>query len=142
MSDARRLITSIDIDETAGPEFNNDHRLSISALHELELAGGRRLTLLDDRGWSASGPSGIWSYESVETLTQTARTVVGPDEPLEGRSYEEEAALHWAYRAGGAHRGRRAGGASPRRGHQRPDPSTADRRPEPRLILRSCRCPP
>jgi len=100
MCEVRRLITSIDIDETAGPESNNDHRLSISALHELELAGGGRLTLLDDRGWAASGPSGIWSYESVETLTQTARTVVGPDEPLEGCSYEEEAALHWAYLAG------------------------------------------
>jgi len=100
MPDARRLITSIDIDETAGPEFNKDRRLSISALHELELAGGRRLTLLDDRGWAAAGPSGIWSYESVETLTQTARTVVGPDEPPEGRSYEEEAALHWAFLAG------------------------------------------
>ncbi|WP_208971309.1 hypothetical protein [Kineococcus rubinsiae] len=36
----------------------------------------------------------------METLTQTARTVVGPDEPLEGRSYEEGAALHWAYLAG------------------------------------------
>ncbi|WP_208971325.1 hypothetical protein [Kineococcus rubinsiae] len=36
----------------------------------------------------------------METLMQTARTVVGPDEPLEGRSYEEGAALHWAYLAG------------------------------------------
>ena len=97
MPDARRLTTSIDIDETAGPESNNDHHLAISALHELELAGGQRLTLLEDRGWAASGPSGIWSYESVETLTQTARMVVGPDEPLEGRSYEEGAALYWAY---------------------------------------------
>ncbi|WP_208971324.1 hypothetical protein [Kineococcus rubinsiae] len=50
MSEARRLITSIDIDETAGPEPNDDRRLSVSALHELELTGGRRLTLLDDRG--------------------------------------------------------------------------------------------
>jgi len=100
MCDVRRLITSIDIDETAGPESNNDRRLSITALHELELSGGRRVTLLNDRGWAASGPSGIWSYESVETLTQTARTVVGPDEPFDGRSYEEGAALHWTYLAG------------------------------------------
>ncbi len=100
VSDARRLITSIDINEAAGAEFNNDHRSSISALHELELADGRRLTLLDDRGWSTSGPSDIWSYESLGGLAQTARMVVGPDEPPEGRSYEEEAALHWAYLAG------------------------------------------
>jgi len=100
MSGARRLVTSIDIDESAGPESNNDRRLSIVALHELELSGGRRLTLLDDRGWAASGPSGIWSYESVDTLTQTARIVVGPDEPLGGRSYEENAALHWAHLTG------------------------------------------
>ncbi|WP_432485698.1 hypothetical protein [Kineococcus esterisolvens] len=100
MSDARRLITSIDIDEAAGPEFNTDRRSSISALLELELTDGRRLTLLDDRGWSTSGPSGIWSYESLEGLAETARTVVGPDEPPEGRSREEEAALHWAHLAG------------------------------------------
>ncbi|WP_432564449.1 hypothetical protein [Kineococcus sp. SYSU DK003] len=99
MSDARRLITSIDINETAGAELNNDHRTSISALHELELADGRRLTLLDDRGWSSSGPSNIWAYESLERLTETARTVVGPDEPPEGRTREEEATLHWAYLA-------------------------------------------
>ncbi|MEW1960461.1 hypothetical protein [Kineococcus sp. NPDC059986] len=99
MSNARRLITSIDINETTGPEFNNDHRSSISALHELELADGRRLTLLDDRGWSSSGPSNIWAHESLQGLTETARTVVGPDEPPEGRTHEEEAALHWAYLA-------------------------------------------
>ena len=99
VSNARRLITSIDINETAGPKSNSDHRSSISALHELELADGRRLTLLDDRGWSSSGPSNIWAYESLAGMTETARTVVGPDEPPEGRTHEEEAALHWAYLA-------------------------------------------
>ncbi|WP_432488999.1 hypothetical protein [Kineococcus sp. SYSU DK018] len=100
MHEARRLITSIDIDDAAGPEFNTDRRSSISALLELELTDGRRLTMLDDRGWSTSGPSGIWSYESLEGLAETARMVVGPDEPPEGRSYEEESALHWAHLAG------------------------------------------
>ena len=100
MSEARRLITSIDIDEGVRAELDIDRRLSISALLELELTGGRRLRLLDDRGWSSSGPPGIWSYQSLEDLAETARTVVGPDEPPEGRSGEEEAALHWAYLAG------------------------------------------
>lgn len=95
MHDAKRLITFIDINEAAGAEFNNDHRMAISALYELELADGRRLTLLDDRGWSSSGPSGIWAYQSLQGVVETARTVVGPDEPPEGRTHEEEAALHW-----------------------------------------------
>ncbi|WP_432485969.1 hypothetical protein [Kineococcus esterisolvens] len=58
------------------------------------------MTLLDDRGWSSGGPSGIRSHQSLETLTETARVVVGPNEPPEGRSHEEEAALHWAHLAG------------------------------------------
>ncbi|GAA4964982.1 hypothetical protein [Kineococcus glutinatus] len=99
MRDAERLITSLDIDEAAGGEFNDDRRTSISALHELELADGRRLTLLDDRGWSSSGPGSIWAYQSMESLAETARTVVGPDEPPEGRTHEEETALHWAHLA-------------------------------------------
>ncbi len=70
MSEARRLITSIDIDEAVGAELDDDRRLSISAL--LELTDRRRLRLLEDRGWSTSGPSGIWSHQSVETLTETA----------------------------------------------------------------------
>lgn len=99
VSNARRLITSIDIDEKAGPGVNDDHRSSISALHELELADGPRLTLLDDRGWSTGGTCNIWAYETLQGLAETARTVVGPDEPPEGRTQEEEAALHWAYLA-------------------------------------------
>lgn len=102
MREGWRLVTSIDINEAAGPEFNPDRRMSISALHELELAGGRRVILLDDRGWSSSGPRDIWSYESLEGLTETARAVVGPDEPPEGRSYEDEAAMHWAHLAANA----------------------------------------
>ncbi len=99
MHAAKRLVTSIDINEAAGAEFNSDHRTSISALHELELADGQRLTLLDDRGWSSSGPGDIWAYESMQGMVETARVVVGPDEPPEGRTPEEEAALHWAYLA-------------------------------------------
>jgi hypothetical protein len=92
-----RLVTSIDIDRSEDGELDTDYQMSISALHELELVGGQRVTLLDDRGWGSSGPSGIWSRTSFEDLAETARMVVGPDEPPEGRSYQDEAAMHWAY---------------------------------------------
>lgn len=99
MPGARRLITSIDVDATAGPEPDDGHRSSISALLELELVGGRRLTLLDDRGWSTGGTADVWAHATLPGLAETARTVVGPDEPPEGRTHEDEAALHWAHLA-------------------------------------------
>ena len=64
------------------------------------LADGRRMLLLDDRGWSGSGPPDIWARTSMEEMVFTARTVVGPDEPPPGRTQEEEAAGHWAALAG------------------------------------------
>ncbi len=42
----------------------------------------------------------IWAVTSVEDIEETARVVVGPDEPLQGRSQEEIEANHWAYLAG------------------------------------------
>ncbi|SRR6266508_5991412 len=86
-------------------------------LHEAVLADGRRVLLLDDRGWSSAAltafgvpdvPNGecwrekadIWAVTSVEDIEETARVVVGPDEPLQGRSQEEIEANHWAYLAG------------------------------------------
>ena len=68
----------------------------MSARHEAELDDGRRVLLLDDRGWSVSGPSGIWAMTSVQDVVFTARTVVGPDEPFGGRTCADMAADHWA----------------------------------------------
>jgi hypothetical protein len=102
MSEARRLVTLINIDAPTGTELTSDRQMSILAVHQLELVNGRRVTLLDDRGWSSSGPSGIWSSTSLEDLTENARLVVGPDEPAEGRSHEDEAAMHWAQLAANA----------------------------------------
>ncbi|WP_104431864.1 hypothetical protein [Kineococcus xinjiangensis] len=99
MREARRLVTSIDLDTTAGPEANTERRMSIDALLELELVDGRRVTLLDDRGWASSGPSDLWSRTSLEDLAHDARTVVGPDEPPEGCSSEDAAAMHWDHLA-------------------------------------------
>jgi hypothetical protein len=87
-----RLVTSVDVrDDDSGTR-----RMSVSARHEAVLADGRRVLLLDDRGWSVSGPPDIWAVTSVEELVATARTVVGPDEPFGGHSQEDMAAGHWA----------------------------------------------
>lgn len=74
----------------------------MSALLELELTDGHRLPLLDNRGWSSSGGRLAWASTSLQDLTDTARTVVGPDEPRDGVSYEKEAAMHWDALAAGA----------------------------------------
>lgn len=57
---------------------------------------GGRVLLLADRGWSASGPPSIWAVPSVEEIADTARMVVGPDEPFDGHSQKDMEADHWA----------------------------------------------
>lgn len=81
------LVTFADVDDQAGD------RVSVSAFHSVELVNGRRVLLLDDRGWESTG---AWAESSVEDIQETTRMVVGPDEPSEGRSYEDEDELHWA----------------------------------------------
>jgi hypothetical protein len=94
-------------------------QMSVSARHEAVLADGRRLLLLGDRGWSSlprifaredggvldrrssqEDVPDIWAMTSVEEIEQTARAVVGPDEPFGERSQEDMEADHWAYLAG------------------------------------------
>ena len=96
MASLVRLVTSVDANDAVA----NDRLISVSARHEAELEDGRRVLLLDDRGWSESGPAGIWRMTSVEDIALTARTVVGPDEPYSGRTYTDMAAGHWATLAG------------------------------------------
>jgi hypothetical protein len=62
-----RLLTRIEIDEPASTPRDADRELSVTALLELELTSGRRVTLLDGRGWSCSGPSDIWAHTSLRT---------------------------------------------------------------------------
>ena len=89
MTAIRRLVTLADVyDDPSQPG-----QVSVSARHELELADGRRVLLLDDRGW---GSSGSWPQLTVKEIQENARTVVGPIEPPDGRSQEEAARLHWA----------------------------------------------
>ena len=86
-----RLVTVVDVDGAAGAR-----QISVSARHEAVLEDGRHVLLLDDRGWSESGPPNIWAVTSVEDIVGTTRTVVGPDEPFGERSHEDMEADHWA----------------------------------------------
>jgi hypothetical protein len=66
-------------------------RISVRARHEAVLADDRRVALLNDRGWSG----GTWAEETAEEMERTARFVVGPDEPFEGRTQDDMEADHW-----------------------------------------------
>ena len=93
-----RLVTFVDV----GDEMFPARQMSVSARHEAVLVDGCRLLLLDDRGWSASRNDELdpWADTSVEEIEETARVVVGPDEPFGGRSQQDMEADHWTYLAG------------------------------------------
>ncbi len=93
MAVVTRLVTFVDIRDPAAPGH-----MSVSARHEAVLSDGSRVLLLDDRGWSSSSKSGldVWASTSVEEIENTARAVVGPDEPFGERSQEEMEADHWS----------------------------------------------
>lgn len=86
-----RLVTFVDIDDHA-----TKNTFSVSARLELELATGSRVLLLGDRGWTSSGPPNIWAHITIHEVIDTARTVVGPDEPSDGRSQGDMETEHWA----------------------------------------------
>ncbi len=97
------LVTVVDLDEADGrtaPGPPDPRTMSLRALHLAVLADGGRLTLLDDRGWSVSGPPDIWRRTSLEGIEADARMVVGPDEPFGERSQADMATTHWDYLAG------------------------------------------
>jgi hypothetical protein len=107
MSVVARLVTLVDLrDNDLGGQ------MSFSARHEAVLEDCRHLLLLDDRGWSSSflrttadsdSPRDVpdfWATTSREDIEETARFVVGPDEPFDGRSQEDMEGDHWAYLSG------------------------------------------
>ena len=101
MAAVTRLLTHVDLvdEHDEGPDAR---RLDVSARLEAVLADGRRVVLLDDRGWSAlghidwdhrptpeerareEGRIRIWAGQTAEDMAETARAVVGPDEPGDG----------------------------------------------------------
>lgn len=105
MNAVTRLVTFVDLREGVG----DAHQMSVSARHEAELLDGRRVLLLDDRGWSSRTLTASWAGElpeeqpdmgattSIEEIEETARAVVGPDEPFEGSSPEDAESGHWTY---------------------------------------------
>ncbi len=77
-------------------------RMSVSARHEAVLEDGSRLLLLDDRGWTeelrgagADGIDDLWAITPERDIVDTARMVVGPDEPFGGRSQDDMETDHW-----------------------------------------------
>ncbi len=105
MNAVTRLVTFVDLRERVG----DAHLMSVSARHEAELLDGRLVLLLDDRGWTERVVTAswggalpeeqpdIWATTSIEDIEETARTVVGPDEPFEGSSREDAETDHWTY---------------------------------------------
>jgi hypothetical protein len=74
----------------------------VSVRHEAVLEDGSRLPLLDDRGWTEElrGPGAdaiddLWVLTPERDIVDTARTVVGPDEPFGGRSQDAMESDHW-----------------------------------------------
>lgn len=49
MAAVARLVTLVDVDD----DVADPRQMSVSARHEAVLVDGRRLLLLDDRGWSS-----------------------------------------------------------------------------------------
>jgi hypothetical protein len=96
MPDVIRIVTLADIQE-----HPDARTISVSARQEAVLDDGRRLLLLDDRGWSSSlGGAGadeldIWAGMSEHEIAETTRVVVGPDEPFGGRSQADMETDHW-----------------------------------------------
>jgi hypothetical protein len=114
MTAVARLLTFVDLAEGV----SDTRQMAVSARHEAVLADGRRVLLLDDRGWTCSlrtafragdasdrdfrreQQQDIWALTSVEDIEQTARMVVGPDEPFDGSSQEDAEQDHWNYLSG------------------------------------------
>lgn len=77
-------------------------RISVSVRHDAVMDDGSRLLLLDDRGWiqEARGPGAneiddLWALTPERDIVETARAVVGPDEPFGGRSQNDMETGHW-----------------------------------------------
>src|SRR5262245_57835669 len=102
MGAVARLLTSADVHDVRD-DPGDPHRVSVSVLHEALLVDGRRIPLLDQRGWSSlrHGPTDedlgdAWAVSSLEDLEETARMVVGPEEPFGDHTREDMETLHWA----------------------------------------------
>jgi hypothetical protein len=100
-----RLVTFVDIHDVSASQ------LSFAARHDALLADGRRIVLLNDRGWSQSSmhvfsdpespnrqePPSPWVGVTREQVEETARTVVGPDGAYGDYTQAQLDEGHWSY---------------------------------------------
>jgi hypothetical protein len=98
MAQVLELVTLAGLDE----EDADARRISVSVMLEAALDDGRRVLLLEGRGWSSElrGPGAgevddIWVTASEREIAEQALVVVGPDEPFGGRSQDDMARDHW-----------------------------------------------
>lgn len=103
MAEVEGLVTVVDED----PEVSDGD--GFTALLYAVLADGSRVLVLDDRGWaqtrivSARPPDVAEACDSTldrQDIEDTAKMVVGPDEPPDDSDHESEAAAYWEYLAG------------------------------------------
>jgi hypothetical protein len=108
MPEVVRFVTVVDV----GDGGADARHMSVSARHDAILADGRRIALLH-RGWGealrvAAEPTArgdrapdhaldVWATTTVADVEETARVVVGPDEPPDGRTQDDVEAEHSAY---------------------------------------------
>jgi hypothetical protein len=91
-----RIVTRADVQDHPDPRT-----MSVSARMEAVLDDGRRLLLLDGRGWSSSlrgagaDEADIWADVSEDEIAEMTRVVVGPDEPFGGHSQADMETDHW-----------------------------------------------
>jgi hypothetical protein len=97
MPHAIRLLAVADARDTVSAA-----RISVSVRLAAVLDDGRTVTLLEGRGWTAElrGPGAadvadVWETTSARDIEQTARVVVGPDEPFGGLTQADMERDHW-----------------------------------------------
>lgn len=83
----KRLVSHVDVRDE-----RDDPSVSMAVRLDAELDNREVVTLLDDRGWTSSG---TWSGVTLAEIDETARVVVGPDEPRDDETGEEAEAGHW-----------------------------------------------
>ena len=98
MAEVLELVTVADLRE----DDAGRRRISVSVRQEAVLDDGRRVVLVDGRGWAselrgagAAEVPDIWTTTTEAEIARQARVVVGPDEPFAGRSHEAMAREHW-----------------------------------------------
>lgn len=84
-----RLVSFADSDNVS-----TCNSVEVSVRYEAELDNGKFALLLSDRGW---GSTERWSDAKAQEIEETARVVVGPDEPYGEESVEDAALGHWTY---------------------------------------------